>query len=453
MLTETKMEELSGEVFERRRRRLMDEIGDGGVAIVVGPPMQNRSNDTDFPYRPSSDVLYLTGFREPEAVLLFAPGHDEGEFVMFVPERDEKKEQWEGRRAGPEGAVDRFGADAAFGLEELDEELPKWLEGREKLYYTLGSDKKFDRKVINWTQTLRHRRDGIPRVPGTVVDLRDLLHLARLRKSEEELELLRRACEISSEAHILAMKYCRPGMYEYELQALVEYHFRRSGGEFPAYSSIVGSGDNATILHYTDNRGPIGDGEVVLIDAGCEYQFYAGDITRSFPANGKFTPAQRDIYQAVLEAQKAAIDDLEPGLTYEQLQSNTHRRLTESLVDLGLLEGSVDELLEEKEYRAYYPHSIGHPLGVDVHDVGVMREDEDDDFELLQGMVLTIEPGIYVPADDESAPEEMRGVGVRIEDDVLITSDASENFTISCPKEVDEIEELVGSGDPSALKI
>lgn len=447
------MEALSDEVFERRRGRLMDGIGDDGVAIVVGPPMQHRSNDTDFQYRPSSDVLYLSGFREPEAVLVLAPGHDDGEFVMFVPDRDDKKERWEGRRAGPQGAVKRFGADAAFGLDDVDDELPKWLEGRDRLYYTLGTDEKFDRRVVRWTQTLRHRRDGVARAPGVIVDLRDVLHVTRLQKSTEELEMMRRACQISSEAHILAMKYCRPGIHEYELQALVEYHFRRSGAEYPAYSSIVGSGANATILHYTDNRSRIEQGDVVLIDAGCEYQFYASDITRSFPVDGSFTPAQRDIYQAVLAAQKAAIDDVEPGFSFMQLKRNTRRRLTESLVELGLLEGSIDELVDEKDYRDYYPHSIGHSLGVDVHDVGVMRDDEDDDFELRKGMVLTIEPGIYVPADDESAPEQMRATGVRIEDDVLITASGVENLTAQCPKEADDIEELVGSGESTALEL
>lgn len=447
------MDSLPSEVFERRRRKLMDEIGDEAVAIFVGPPLRNRSNDTDYPYRPSSDVLYLSGFREPNTVLLLAPGHDEGEFVMFAPDRDDKKERWEGRRAGPEGAVERFGADAAFGLSELDEALPRWLEGRKQLYYTLGSDDAFDRRVIGWIQELRHRRHGVSAAPGTIVDVRDLIYTARLTKSDEELSLLRTACEISSQAHVLAMKHCRPGMHEYELQALIEYHFRRSGGEFPAYTSIVGAGDNATILHYTENRSPIEAGDVVLIDAGCEYQFYAGDITRSFPANAEFTPAQRDIYQAVLEAQKAAIDDLEPGLTYEALRENTQRRLAASMIDLGLLEGSVDEILEEDKHRDYYPHSIGHPLGVDVHDVGLYRETKDQERVLVDGMVMTIEPGIYVPASDESAPAEMRGVGVRIEDDILITAEGLENLTADCPKEVEAVEALVGSADASALNL
>ena len=447
------MESVSPKVFERRRARLMDEIGDQSLAIVVGPPPRNRSHDTDYPYRPSSDVLYLTGFREPRAVVVLAPGHDDGEFVMFTPDRDRQAEQWEGRRAGPEGAIEQYGADAAFGLSELEEQLPNWLAGRKQLYYTLGSDENFDGQILDWMQTLRHRRHGVATMPGVVVDLRDLIYTARLTKSDEELRLLRRASKISSQAHILAMKYCRPGIYEYELQALVEYHFRRSGAEGPAYNTIVGAGDNATILHYTDNRSEIGPDDVVLIDGGCEYQFYAGDITRSFPASGSFTPAQRDIYQAVLQVQKAAIDDVRPGFTYEQLRQNTRTRLTEAMIDLGLLEGSVDQLMEDEAYRDYYPHSIGHPLGIDVHDVGMFRTSEEESRVFCEGMVMTIEPGLYVPADDESAPEEMRGVGVRIEDDVLITASGTENLTADCPKEVTAVEDLVGSGASEALEL
>ncbi len=444
---------ISADVFAQRRRRLMDEIGDEAVAIIAGPSMKGRSNDTEYAYRPSSDLLYLTGFREPEAVLVLAPGHDAGEVVLFVPDRDKLKELWEGRRVGPEGAVQEYGADVGLGLSELDEKLPDWLEGRKQLYYTLGSRDDFDRRVIEWTQGLRHRRGKKSTAPGTIVDLRDLLHRSRLVKGEEELGLLRKACEISSEAHILAMKYCRPGMHEYELQALLEYHYRRSGGEYPAYTTIVGSGDNATILHYTENRDRIESGDVVLIDSGCEFGFYAGDITRSFPANGSFTPAQRDIYQAVLEAQKAAIEFCQPGASYDELKSSVERQLTESLVDLGLLEGSIDELMEESKFRDYYPHSIGHSLGIDVHDVGLVRPEDGESRPLEPGVVLTIEPGIYIPAGDESAPEEMRGVGIRIEDDVLVTETGVENLTASCPKTVEEIEALVGSGDASNLDL
>lgn len=447
------MDPFSPEIFAQRRQHLMDQIGDEAVAIFVGPPPRNRSNDTDYPYRPGSDVLYLSGFREPRAVLVMAPGHDDGEFVMFVPRRDPNYERWEGRRAGPEGAIEKFGADAAFALDEIDEQLPKWLAQRKRLYYTLGSDADFDQKMLAWTQSKRHSRGKIAKMPGTIVDVRDLIFRARLTKSESELALMKRAADISSQAHILAMKYCRPGIYEYELQGLIEYHFRRSGGEFPAYSTIVGAGDNATILHYTDNRDPIGDGDVVLIDAGVEYQFYAGDITRSFPASGTFTPAQRDIYQAVLAVEKATIEMVSTDCTYEQLQERSRRLITEALVDLGLLEGSVDELIETKAYGDYYPHSIGHPLGVDVHDVGLFKVDDEHSLDLVENMVLTIEPGIYIPAADEKAPKAMRGIGVRIEDDIRVTPSGAENLTAACPKEVDAIEALVGSGDPEALSL
>lgn len=442
----------TAEVYKERRRQLMELIGPEGVAILAGPPLRQRSHDTQYAYRPSSDILYLTGFKEPETVLVLAPGHGDGEFILFVPDRDPLMEQWEGRRAGPEGAVRDFGADLAFGLSELEENLPKFLAGREQLYYTLGTREDFDRRVVKWTQELRHRRNRGSQAPGQIIDLRDLLFQARLFKSPEEIAVLERACQISSEAHILAMKYCRPGMWEYELQALIEYHFRRSGGEYSAYTTIVGAGDNATILHYTENDCQIGEDDVVLIDAGCEYGFYAGDITRSFPASGKFTPAQRDLYQAVLEVQEAALADLRPGLTYEELQANTQRRITEALVDLGLLSGSVDQLVEEKKFSQYYPHSIGHSLGIDVHDVGMYRESEEVGTVLKKGMVLTIEPGIYVPAADASAPAALRGVGVRIEDDMLITASGARNLTADCPKSVEDVEGLVGSaGGPISI--
>ncbi|TXD32037.1 M24 family metallopeptidase [Lujinxingia vulgaris] len=441
------------EVFEARRARLMETIGPEGVLIVVGPSMRQRSNDTEYTYRPSSDLLYLSGFREPESVLVLAPGREEGAYGLFVPDRDPSKEQWEGRRAGPEGAVARFGADVAFGLSELDEELPKFLKGRQTLYYTLGVEPAFDQRVIGWVQSLRHRRNQHLAMPAAIADARDLLFEARLIKEEAELNVLRRACEISAEAHILAMKHCRPGMMEYELQALIEYHFRRSGGTGPAYASIVGGGDNATILHYTENEDRIGEDDVVLIDAGCEYGYYAGDITRSFPASGRFSEPQRRLYQAVLDVLEATTAMIKPGLPYESLQEEASKMLAQAMIDLGILNETLEETLESKSYRKYYPHGIGHWLGMDVHDVGLYKLDEDTSRPLKPGMVLTIEPGIYVPADDENAPEELRGIGVRIEDDILVTAEGYENLTAMCPKAIDEVEALVGSADSEALKL
>ncbi len=431
--------------FEARRRAVMDAMGEDGVAIFVATPERNRSHDTSYAYRPSSDILYLSGFREPETVIVLAPGHADGDFAMFVPARDPLYELWEGRRAGPEGARAQYGADAAYTIGELDEVLPKYLEGRNTLYYTLGKDRAFDERVTGWINKLRHRRGAPPAAPANLVDARDIVHELRLFKSEAELGLMRRAGEISAEAHKLAMAACRPGMMEYELQALIEYHFRRNGGEYPAYTSIVGTGANATILHYVENRDRLEEGQVVLIDAGCEWNFYAGDITRSFPVSGKFSAAQRDVYQMILDAQIAAIEDIRPGLAYNMIQENTVRRLTEGMVQLGILSGSVDELIETNAYKKYYPHGTGHWLGIDVHDVGSYYGPDGKHRKLEPGMVLTIEPGLYIPHDDQSVPAELRGLGIRIEDNIVVTATGYENMTSSCPKEVADLEACVGT--------
>jgi len=439
------MYSLESEHFDRRRRELIETIGDQGVAILTANPRQARSHDTTFPYRPSSDILYLTGFREPETVLVIAPGHEAGDIAMFVRPRDEEAELWNGSRAGPERVEADFGADVAYAIDALDEELPKFLEDRETLYYTLGDDAEFDQKVTGWIHDLRHRRNEPPAAPRNLVDARDILHERRLHKRPEEVELMRRANRITTEAHVLAMRHCRPGMREFELQALIEFHFQRSGAEFPAYPSIVGSGANATCLHYTDNRDPIGEQDVILIDAGCEFEYYAGDITRSFPASGSFSAAERDVYQAVLEAQNAAIDDIEPELGFDELHDRTVRRLTESLVDLGVLDGEVDELIDEDDYKDYFPHKVGHWLGIDVHDVGPYHTDEGAWRSLEPGMALTVEPGLYFHEHDESVPEPLRGLGIRIEDDILVTADGHDNLSAECPKDPDAIEDLVGS--------
>jgi len=443
------MNTVSAQTYAKRRREYIEQIGPEGVAILVANPEAMRSNDTDYPYRAASDILYLTGFCEPKTVLLIAPGHPDGEVVMFVQSRDPLREQWEGRRAGPEGAEANFGADKAYTVEQLDEKLPAYLAERERLYYTLGQHPKFDQRVTRWLNTLRHRRNQPPGAPAALIDARDILHEMRLRKDSAEVEQMRRAAELSAQAHILAMQHCRPGIYEYELQALIEYHFARNGASFPAYSTIVGTGDNATILHYTENDMRIEAGDVVLIDAGCELGFYAGDITRSFPASGKFTPAQRDLYQAVLEVEMSTIDILRPGLPYQEVREHSTRGLCRAMLDLKLLSGSVDQLIEEESYKKYYPHSIGHWLGIDVHDVGSYYGAQGESRKLEPGMVLTIEPGLYVPAADEDAPEGLRGVGVRIEDDILITEDGYENLTRSCPKSVQDIEALVGQNAAS----
>lgn len=440
------MYEVEARAFAQRRRELMERLGPNGVAVIFGEPERTRSNDTDFPYRPASDILYLTGFREPGCVLVLAPGHPDGEFVMFVRPRDLEAETWNGRRFGIDGVKSEFGADVAFDIHTLDTELPKFLSQRETVFWPLGVDSDFDGKMFRHYTALRSVRRRAPENPTRLADVRDLVHEMRLFKHPEEIDLMRRAGRITSEAHVAAMRATRPGLFEYEIQAVIESYFRRHGGDFPAYTSIVGTGDNATILHYTENRSAMKDGEVVLIDAGCEYHFYAADITRTWPVSGKFTGAQRDAYQAVLDAQMAAIADIAPGLPYNELQERCVRRLVQSLRDLKVLDMSVDEAIETEAYKRYYPHSVGHWLGIDVHDVGNYFAPDRHWRRLEPGMVLTIEPGLYFPAHDERVPVALRGVGIRIEDDILVTAQGHENLTHACPKTVSEIEAIVGQG-------
>lgn len=435
---------LDRHVYANRRRAFIEEMGDDGVAVFTSPPERLRSQDTNYPYRPSSDILYLTGFEEPDTVVILSPGHDDGDFVMFVPPRDPEKEMWDGYRAGPEGAEEHFGADKAYPIGELEDRLPGFLEDRDVLHYTLGRDDAFDGRVTGWINGLRYRRGAPPAAPRFIADARDIIHEMRVRKSSEELDVMREAARISSEAHQLAMRICAPGKQEFEIQAAMEHHFRRNGANYPAYTSIVGGGQNATVLHYIENRAALKDGEVLLIDAGAEYNFYAADITRSFPVNGTFTGPQRDAYAVILEAQKAAIDDIEPGRPYAELQERTVRRLTEGLIELGVLEGSLDENIESENYKPYYPHKVGHWLGMDVHDVGSYYTSSGDARPLEPGMVLTVEPGLYFPVDAD-VPAGLKGVGIRIEDDVLVTESGRENLTIDCPKEIADIEAMVGT--------
>lgn len=433
------------DVYRSRRQRFIDKMGEGGVALFVAPPERQRSHDTNYPYRPSSDIVYLTGFEEPETVVVLAPGHADGDCIMFVRDRDPEKETWDGRRAGPKGAIDRFGADAAHPIDRLDELLPALLRDRETLWYTLGVDPTFDQKVARWMNTLRFRRGEPPAAPRQIADARDILHDMRLIKQPDELELMRKAATITAEAHEKAMRFVRPGLHEYEVQAVIEHHFLSCGATAPAYNSIVGTGVNATILHYTENRDRLGEDDVLLIDAGCEYRYYAADITRSYPVSGRFSPAQRDVYQAVLDAELAAIADVRPGTRFGELIEGTTRRLTQSLIDMGILSGSVDQAIEEGTYKTFYPHKVGHWLGSDVHDVGSYYDEQGATRPLEPGMVTTIEPGLYFP-ENADVPDEFKGIGVRIEDDVLVTNEGPENLTARCPKTIEELESIIGTG-------
>lgn len=428
--------------FARRRERLMDLMVPNSIAIVATGTEMTRSRDTHYPFRPDSDFYYLSGFAEPEAVLALIPDRSQGEYVLFVRDRDRSREIWDGLRAGPEGACRDFGADDAFPISDIDDILPGLLEGRERVYYAMGVNAGFDRRLMGWVNNIRARaRTGaIP--PGEFVDLDHMLHDLRLIKTSAELKVMRAAGDISARAHCRAMEICKPGLFEYQLQAEIEYEFARSGALWPAYSSIVGSGANGCILHYIENSAKMQSGDLVLIDAGCELDFYAADITRTFPVNGKFSAEQRALYEVVLAAQLAAIDVTRAGRHWNEPHEAAVRVLTEGLVELGLLVGEPDELIANGAYTEFYMHRTGHWLGMDVHDVGDYKVDTE--WRLLEpGMVMTVEPGLYIAPDNTRVDERWRGIGIRIEDDVAITADGIEVLTDGVPKTVADIEQLM----------
>jgi Xaa-Pro aminopeptidase len=420
----------------------MRRMEPGSVAVIPSAPEAVRSNDTHYRYRQDSDFYYLTGFDEPEAVAVVAPGSDEHPYVLFVRPRDPERETWEGRRAGVEGARDAHGADAAYPVGELEEKLAGLLDGARNVYYRLGANSELDALLVKQIASMR-ARGRVFRAPESITDPGAILGEMRLVKSAEEIELMQRAADIAAEAHREAMRAARPGAWEYEIEALIEYVFRRSGASAPAYASIVGGGANATVLHYVTNDAQLRDGDLLLVDAGAEYRGYASDITRTFPVSGRFTPAQRAIYTAVLEVQEACVEMIRPGVSVEDLNTRAVRMLTERMVRLGLLAGEVEKLIEGKDYKRFFMHGIGHYLGMDVHDVGLYKINGEPR-PLEPGMVITVEPGLYVGTDAEGVPEEFRGVGVRIEDDVLVTVEGHRVLTDKVPKRIDEIEELMG---------
>jgi len=423
----------------RHRARYLDALGDG-VAILRTGGERNRSNDTSFKFRPHSDFWYLTGFAEPDAVAVFAPGRDEGPFVLFVNPRDPTKETWMGRRAGIEGALQRYGADQAFDIAELPERLPALLKGAPELHYTTGFNRDDDHQVLKAVRRLNTKcRDGIMG-PGAIRDTGRLLHEQRLIKSADELAILRRAAAITEQAHRGAMSALAEGLGEWEIESLVDGSFRRAGGWGPGYTTICAGGDNANILHYTTNDMAVPEGAMMLLDAGCEFDGYTADVTRTFPASGRFTPAQRELYEVVLAAQQAALEVVRPGTPFKHVNLASQRALITGLLQLEFLPGTVDEHLEGGAHTKWTIHSASHWLGLDVHDVGSYFTPDGSSRPLQQGMVLTVEPGLYIAADDESAPERFRGLGVRIEDDVAVTADGHENLTGSIPKTIDDVE-------------
>ncbi len=430
--------------FARRRKRLMDAMGENSIAIVPTAPERQRNRDIDHPYRADSDFLYLTGFPEPEAVAVLVPGRAHGSYILFCRERDPEMETWHGRRAGLEGAVSTYGADDAFPISDIDEILPGLMENRNKVYYAMGCQPDFDRRVMDWVNRLRKKARAGIHTPGEFVDLDHQLHDMRLYKSSAEIKAMRTAARISAGAHCRAMAVCKPEMTEYQVEAELLHEFMLHGARSPAYPSIVGGGENGCILHYTENASPLNEGDLLLIDAGCEYDFYASDITRTFPVSGSFSPAQRALYELVLEAQYAAIEQVKPGNHWNQPHEAAVKVLTRGLVRLGLLKGQSASLIKKEAYRRFYMHRTGHWLGMDVHDVGDYKVGEE--WRVLEpGMVLTIEPGLYIPAGSKGVAKKWWNIGIRIEDDVLVTAEGCEVLTDGVPKEPDAIEALVGS--------
>ena len=409
------------------------------VAIFASAHEVRRNQDTDFEFRQDTDFYYLTRLNEPDCVAVLAPNHPEHKYVLFVRPRKREEEIWTGLRAGVEGAVRDFGADAAYDIAELDRVLPKYLQNVHTLYYRFGQRAEFDQKVFGTIKHIRERVRGGVYAPTTIIDPVTIVHEMRLRKNEEDLSSLRRAAAISAEGHVAAMKHCKPGMYEYELEAIIEYVFRKRGATGVGYPSIVGAGFNSTILHYNTNNEQIKDGDVVLIDAGAEYNLFSGDITRTFPANGKFTRAQRAVYEAVLRANKEVIALVKPGESFMKLHEKAVDVLAEELLQLGLLSGSKQEVIAQESYRKFFMHRTGHWLGMDVHDVG--RYKVEDGWRTLEpGMVFTVEPGLYIAEGTPGVPAEFYNIGIRVEDDVVVTESGCEVLTTGVPKEANEIE-------------
>lgn len=432
---------ISASEFARRRRQLMRMAGEDAILVLPAAPERVRSHDTHYPYRQDSDFWYLSGFPEPEAVLVLVPGRRHGEALLFCRERDAEREAWDGPRAGQEGAVETFGMDDAYPIEDLDEILPGLLEGRSRVYYHFGRDAEFDLKLIGWVNRVRAQARQGAQPPHEFLELGHLLHELRLFKSKDELKLMQRAADISVRAHVAAMRAAKPGVREYELQADIEREFRASDA-WPAYNSIVGAGANACVLHYRANAAAAKDGDLVLVDAGAEFRGYASDITRTFPVNGRFTREQRALHDLVCAAQAAALAQAKPGAPYEAGHDAAVRTLTEGLLKLGLLKGRLEKNLAEGHYKRFYRHKTGHWLGLDVHDVGDYRIDGES--RLLEpGMVFTVEPGLYVSPDDVTVDAKWRGIGIRIEDDVVVTADGHRVLTDALARSADEIEALM----------
>ena len=429
--------------YAKRRLQLMEIAGEESVIIVRAAPQKIRNNDAHYPYRQDSDFLYLSGFSEPEAMMVLLPESKGGHSILFCRERDPQREMWDGLMVGTEGAVEQFGFDEAFPISEMVEVLPGLLHGRERIYYDLGKDPEFDQRLIGWMNEFRSKTRKKFLAPDEIIALSHSLHEMRLFKSRTEITTMRKSARVAAEAHQRAMQVCKPGMNEAEIHAELLHTFTRHQCE-ASYVPIVGGGANACVLHYIANRDPLNDGDLLLIDAGAEYDGYASDITRTFPVNGKFSGPQKDLYEVVLAAQHKAIEEVREGTPWEQVHETAVQVATEGMIELGILKGDIDQILEEEQFKDYYVHNTGHWLGLDVHDVGEYEIDGHSRV-LEPGMVLTVEPGIYIPQKAVAVDEIWRGMGIRIEDNVVVTRGEADVLTNSICKDIDEIEKLMAS--------
>ncbi|MDQ3711924.1 MAG: aminopeptidase P N-terminal domain-containing protein [Acidobacteriota bacterium] len=429
-------------------KKFIEQIGKDAIAIVPAAHEVTRSYDTEFKFHQDPDFYYLTGFPEPDAIAVIAPSNKKNPYTLFVRPRDPKMETWYGRREGTDGAMKNYEADKALPIEKFESELAKLVNGHEKLYYRFGVDNKLDGQILQYLSAQRFRRLKTAYPPHTIIDPITLIHEMRLHKTPDEIKLMQKSADIAADAHILAMKKTKPGMNESQIESLMEAYMRDKGASGVAYNSIIGGGENACILHYVENNAPLKDGDLLLIDAGAQYKGYASDITRTFPVNGRFTKPQRDIYDIVLDVEIKCLEATRKGTTIKERQKLSIELLTEGMKQLGLLKGKTKDLIRKKTYEKYYMHGVGHYLGLDVHDAGRYFTDHaaKDSRPFSAGMVLTVEPGIYVPPDAKDAPAKYRGIGVRIEDDVLVTESGNVNLTAKVPKHAEEIEELMNAG-------
>ena len=428
--------------FEKRRSQLMRMVGPGGVVILPSATIRTRTRDIEYSYRQDSDFYYMTGFPEPEAVVVLAPGRASGEYLIFCREKNPEREQWDGKRAGQAGAVETYGADDAFPIDDLDDILPGIMESCSRIYYTMGMYSEFDSRMADWVNSLRSKLSRGVQSPHEFVALDHLLHDMRLFKSRGELSAMRKSAKVAVAAHKRAMQITRPGMYEYEVEAEFSHEFRRNGA-MASYNPIVAGGKNACILHYVENDQLLNDGDLLLIDAGCELNYYASDVTRTFPVNGRFTAAQRAVYEIVLEAQRAAIEKTVVGNHWNEPHDAAVQAITKGLKKLGLLEGSLPKLMKDGAYQPFYMHRTGHWIGIDVHDVGDYKVG--NEWRMLEsGMVTTVEPGIYI-GNSRKIPKEFRNIGIRIEDDVAITSKGPDVLSKGLVSDPDDIEALMNA--------